>query len=259
MKGLYIDCSMGVAGDMLMSALADLLPNPHKFIEEMNALNIPQVSFELEKKKSCGVVGSHIKVLVEGAEEHEHCHNHSHHHHAEHHHAHHHATYGGVSHVIDHMAISDKVKHAAKDVYRIIAEAEGEVHGEPMENIHFHEVGTLDAIADVVGCCLLMELIAPEIVYTSEIHVGSGTVQCAHGVLPVPAPATAKILKGIPIYGGEIKSELCTPTGAALIKYFTNKFGAMPKMTIEKDGYGIGTKEFNRANCVRVLQGEITV
>ena len=141
-------------------------------------------------------------------------------------------------------------------VYRRIAEAESRVHGAPVDQIHFHEVGTLDALADVVGVCLLMDLLAPEAVYASSVHVGSGQVRCAHGLLPVPAPATALLLEGVPVYGGSIRGELCTPTGAALLRQFVTEFGPMPPMRVEATGYGMGTKEFEVANCVRAMLGQ---
>ena len=125
-----------------------------------------------------------------------------------------------------------------------------------MGDVHYHEVGALDAVADVVGVCYAMYLLDPDLVTASPVHVGSGTVKCAHGIMPVPAPATAALLKGIPIYGGEVQGELCTPTGAALLKTFVQSFGPMGEMDVEKIGYGIGTKEFERANCVRAFWGE---
>lgn len=277
MKGLYIDCSMGVAGDMLMSALVELLPDPGVFLDKMNSLNLPKLSYELERKETCGIVGSHVKVMIEGREEndylheheHDHHHDHEHHHHDHDHHHHHdhehqhhehdhhqdhqHHKIIDIYNIIDNLDLDEQVKNDAKAIYAMIASAESQVHGEEMENIHFHEVGSLDAVADVVGNCILMDMLKPEVVYTSAVHVGSGTVRCAHGILPVPAPATAKILRGVPIYSNGIKGELCTPTGAALVKYFTTKFTDVPKMVIEKDGYGIGTKDFGQANCVRVM------
>ena len=141
-------------------------------------------------------------------------------------------------------------------VYRLIADAESQVHGVPVTEIHFHEVGTMDALADITAVCYLMHKLSPEQVIASPIHVGSGTVKCAHGILPVPAPATASILRGIPISGGEIKSELCTPTGAALLKHFASSFGEMPVMSVAAIGYGMGKKDFPVANCVRAMLGE---
>ena len=150
-----------------------------------------------------------------------------------------------------------QVKEDALAVYDLIAHAESTVHGETMEHIHFHEVGSLDAVADVVGNCLLLSMIGADRIAVSPIHVGSGTVKCAHGILPVPAPATALILSGLPVYSGQIRGELCTPTGAALMKHFGQSFGPMPVMSIEKVGYGMGTRDFGDvANCVRVLLGE---
>lgn len=141
-------------------------------------------------------------------------------------------------------------------VYQLIAQAESHAHGVPVTEIHFHEVGTLDAVADIVAVCLLMHKLAPDEVVVSPVHVGSGQVRCAHGILPVPAPATAYILRDVPIYGGSVRGELCTPTGAALLKHFATRFGAMPVMKIQTIGYGMGKKDFEAANCVRALLGE---
>lgn len=169
---------------------------------------------------------------------------------------HHHASMAGISHIIEHLNLPDEVKKDVVAVYHLIAEAESHVHGKTVEEIHFHEVGTADAIADIAGVCLLMHMIAPQKVIASPIHVGSGNVRCAHGILPVPAPATAFILQGLPIYSGVIKGELCTPTGAALLKHFVTEFKEMPVMRTLAIGYGMGKKDFERANCVRVLLGE---
>ena len=158
--------------------------------------------------------------------------------------------------IIRGLEVADSVKEHAIEVYRLIAQAESKAHGMPVEQIHFHEVGSMDAVADVTAVCLLMDMIAPDRVLASEIHVGSGNVRCAHGILPVPAPATAFILQGVPIYSTEVKGELCTPTGAALLKHFASFFGPMPAMMIQKTGYGMGMKDFERANCVRAFLAE---
>ena len=187
--------------------------------------------------------------------DHEHHHDHDDHDH-EHHHHHHHTSMHDVESIIGNLDIPEKVKEDVIAVYGLIAEAESKAHNKPVTEIHFHEVGTMDAIADVTAVCMLMNEIAPQRVVASPIHVGSGSVHCAHGILPVPAPATAHILKDVPMYGGSIKGELCTPTGAALIKYFADSFGEMPIMQTKAIGYGMGKKDFPVANCVRSFIGE---
>lgn len=254
MKTLYIQCSMGAAGDMLMGALYDLLDEDQKkeFLRKINSLGLPGVSVEAEASVRGGITGTHMRVTVDGEEEME---GHGHHHH--HHHSHEHNSLGDIRCIIRSLNLSYQVKDNALAIYNLIARAESRVHGHPMEHIHFHEVGSLDAVTDVVGNCMLMEILGVERVAVSEIHVGSGTVKCAHGILPVPAPATALILEGLPIYSGDIQTELCTPTGAALLKHFGQSFGPMPAMTIVKTGYGMGNKDFPQAaNCVRAVLGE---
>ena len=246
MKTLYLDCGMGAAGDMLCAALLELFPDPDAVVRELNGIGVPHVVFERSDSVKCGIAGTHLSVRIHGEEEHEHSH-------AQHHA---HSDLSSIEAIVSGLAVSDAVKADALAVYRLIADAESHVHGRPVTEIHFHEVGTLDAIADVTAFCLLMEKLQPEQVLASPVHVGSGTVRCAHGVLPVPAPATAYILKDVPVYGGEIKSELCTPTGAALLKHFVSQFGSMPVMRVNAIGYGMGTKDFNTANCVRALFGE---
>lgn len=284
MRTLYIECNMGAAGDMLTAALLDLFENKEQIVSELNSLGIEGVKYELEKSTKCGIVGSHMHVFVNGEEEgehhhhhdpghdhdhHEHHHEHSqeehhgdyehehHHHEHEHEHHHHHSGMHDIEHIVrGHLNISDSIKDSVMSVYGLIAEAESHAHDKPVTEIHFHEVGTMDAIADVTAVCYLLDKLKVDKVIVSPIHVGSGTVKCAHGILPVPAPATAFILKDAPIYSGDIKGELCTPTGAALLKYFANEFGKMPVMTVEKIGYGMGNKDFEVANCVRVILGE---
>lgn len=247
MRTLYLDCSMGAAGDMLTAALLELFPQPEKMIEELNTLGIPHVQFEKNTVDKCGISGTHISVKIHGEEEsHEHSHIHEHAHH----------TLHDIEHLLDHMKIPHKIRKDVMSVYKIIADAESKVHGVSVSDIHFHEVGTLDAVADVTAVCILMDRLAPLKTIVSPIHVGSGQVRCAHGILPVPAPATAHILQGCPIYGGKIRGELCTPTGAALLKYFADDFGDLPVMKISAIGYGMGKKDFEAANCVRAMLGD---
>ena len=282
MKTLYLECAMGAAGDMLTAALLELTGDRQAFIDKMNAIGLPGVKVAAEESVKCGITGTHIRVTVDGMEEeagdaHDHHHEHEHHHHDhdrhhehahdhheeehDHHHDHehghhHHASVADIEGLINGLDVSDRVKADAKAVYALIADAESRVHGRPVTEIHFHEVGTLDAVADVVGVCLLMEQLAPDQVIASPVHTGSGHVHCAHGILPVPAPATALILEGIPSYGGKVSGELCTPTGAALLKHFVSRFGDRPVMAVEAIGYGMGKKDFDQANCVRAFLGQ---
>ena len=283
MKILYLDCGMGAAGDMLAGALLELLPDPDAFVQELNALGIPGVAFRRETAEKCGIRGTHLSVTVHGEEEesidcgpghahmhdhghaHEHDHTHSHaqehpHAHAHSHgraHGHHHSSLHDIEHIVcGHLPIPERVKQQVMAVYRLIAEAESHAHGVPVTEIHFHEVGTLDAVADITAVCLLMDRLSPDEVVASPVHVGCGQVKCAHGILPVPAPATAYILRDVPIYGGSIRGELCTPTGAALLRHFVTRFGDMPPMRTQAIGYGMGKKDFAAANCVRAMLGE---
>ena len=156
----------------------------------------------------------------------------------------------------DTVPLSRTVRENAKAVYARLLDAESAVHGCAVEQVHFHEVGALDALADVLCVCALMDALQPQRVLCSPINVGSGQVRCAHGVLPVPAPATERLLRGVPVYAGSVTGELCTPTGAALLRQFVSDYGAMPQMCVSAAGYGTGKKDFAAANVVRVLLGE---
>ena len=260
MRTLYIDCGMGAAGDMLTAALLELIPDKEAFLHRMNHLGIPGVMVSAEKSVKCGITGTHFSVKVHDTEENEHMHDHAHGHSHGHTHSHSH-THGSMAEIrsiVSAMPIPTMVKLDIMSVYNEIAEAESAVHGVPVDQIHFHEVGSMDAVADIAAVCLLMHELDVDRVVASPVHVGSGQVRCAHGILPVPAPATAHILKQVPIYGGSIRGELCTPTGAALLKHFVENFGDMPVMAVSGIGYGMGKKDFERANCVRVLLGETT-
>mgnify|MGYP004468482087 CR=1 FL=1 len=248
MKTLYIECAMGAAGDMLAAALLELLPDRAAFLEKMNGLGIPGVTVSAEKGVKCGVSGTHFSVRVAGVEEDENLHSH--------HHDHVHGSMEGIEEIVNRLPIPSMVKLDVLAVYNLIAEAESRVHGVPVQQIHFHEVGAMDAVADITAVCLLMREIRPDQVIVSPVSVGSGTVRCAHGILPVPAPATALLLEGMPIQAGNVQGELCTPTGAALLKYFADDFGSLPVMRVQKTGYGMGKKDFPQANCLRVMLGE---
>ena len=285
MKTLFIECNMGAAGDMLMAALYELLEDRQAFLDAMNALGLPGVRVEAQAAATCGIAGTHMTVAVHGQEEtggsvpaeaphphvhshgEAHGHDHDYHHHHDHdhdpphdqgegHHHHHHATPGHIGELLDGLPLPEEVRRRARRVYDAIARAEAKAHGCPVGDVHFHEVGALDAVADVAGVCYALYLLAPERIVVSPIYVGSGTVRCAHGVIPVPAPATANLLSGVPICGGTIQGELCTPTGAALLTSFADAYGPMPVMVTKAVGVGIGTKQFQQANCVRAFLGE---
>lgn len=265
MKTLYLDCGMGAAGDMLMAALLGLHPDPDGFLARLNALDIPGVHVAAGQAVRCGLAATQVRVTVHGAEEddhapsghgHDHGHAHAHEHEHEHSPAHSHADFSGIERLVGYLALPEEVRADILSVYRLIAGAESRAHGVPVEQIHFHEVGTMDAVADITGVCMLMAELGPVRVVASPVHVGSGQVRCAHGVLPVPAPATADLLRGIPIYGGAVRGELCTPTGAALLRYFVKEFGLMPLMRVSKIGYGAGKRDFEWANVLRALLGE---
>ena len=296
MKSLYIECNMGAAGDMLMGALYELCDQKEKFLSDMNhAFTTYGVTLSAEPAVKCGIRGTHMKVTVDGNEEHshdvlpehilgqadihkegtqqhfhEHAHNedtqqhlHKHTHNEDmqqhsHEHPHHHAhtSYTQILDQIHTLPFPSPVKDSVAAIYRLIGEAESKVHHSTLDQIHFHEVGSMDALVDVTGCAYLLSMLAPETIFCSPVHVGSGFVHCAHGTLPVPAPATAELLKGIPFYSGDISGELCTPTGAAILKHFVTSFESMPPMNVTEIGYGMGTKDFPAANCVRVFFGE---
>ena len=270
-KILYLECKTGAAGDMLMGALYSLLTEEQKvlFLEKLNAISeevcvIPQ---EICKQ---GIGGIHMKVKINGTEEGtEAYHHHEHNHHEEEHghihdhdhahsHAHGHHSHTSVAAILEQISkldMSDTVKKNAEGIYRNIAAAESKVHQTDMEQIHFHEVGSVDALIDVVGSCLALELLGVDEVQASPVCVGNGTVRCAHGILPVPAPATAEIIKGMPVYCSSFDGELLTPTGAAILKYFVETYTKEMNMKIEEIGYGFGTKDFAQLSCVRAFLG----
>ncbi|MCR5670550.1 MAG: nickel pincer cofactor biosynthesis protein LarC [Butyrivibrio sp.] len=257
MKVLYLECKMGIAGDMLASALIGLFDDKEDAVRRLNEMNVPGVEFVLEKTVQCGIQGEHLRVFVRGEEEKslDVKEDEGHHHH-ESSGAHDHHSVIEIDKIIESLNVSDSIKRDIKEVYGLLAEAESKVHGTSVKEIHFHEVGAVDAVADISATCLLMQELQPDKVLVSPVNVGSGMVKTSHGVLPVPAPATAELLQGFVSYGSSVQAELCTPTGAALIRFFASGSGEQPPMTVEKLGYGMGTKEFERANCVRAILGE---
>ena len=275
MRTLYIECNMGAAGDMLAGALLELVPDRASALAKLNSLGIPGVEVSGEQMVKQGVVGTHFKVTVNGEEEHSHdIHDNDHHRHDDHHehhehgHAHSHEEHGHLPHSHEHsdpgkvqelltsLTVPAEALRDAQEIYRILADAEASAHGVPVDQVHFHEVGAMDAVADIVSVCYLLDILKPDEIIVSPVTTGFGQVRCAHGIVPVPAPAAAKLLLGIPTVSGNIAGELCTPTGAAILRHYADSFGRMPVMRVEKIGYGMGMKDFPAANCVRAFLGE---
>lgn len=264
MRTIYVDCRTGAAGDMLTAALLELAGDQSAALARINALGIGGVAVSSSKTVRAGIAGTLVDVSVngeiEGEGDREHRHgrgDREHHEHGHHEHGHHHATMAEIDARIDALNAPDSVKGHVREVYRLIADAEAEAHGRPVAEIHFHEVGALDAVSDIASVALLFELLGPARVVASVPEVGGGFVRCAHGVIPVPAPATVNILRGIPFSSGAADCELLTPTGAALLRHFASEFGPMPTMSVERVGVGCGHRELDgRANVVRAFLGE---
>ena len=258
---------MGAAGDMLTAALLELVPDRAAALARINALGIPGVHVHADPATVCGLVGTRVDVHIHGHTEEEHGHHHHHHH--DHGsmdadaqervppHHHHHASRVDIAAQIEALNASDAVKAHVQAVYDLIADAEAKAHGRPVSEIHFHEIGMADALSDIASVALLLEELAPARVVASRPEVGGGFVQCAHGTLPVPAPATAHILTGVPYTSGAADCELLTPTGAALLVHFADAFGPMPPLAVERTGLGFGHREVpGRLNGVRAFLGE---
>ena len=241
MKTLYFDCFCGAAGDMIVGALIDAGADFAEIEKSLATLGVDGYTLSCEKVNKKGTMATKFDVHLE----------------EQHHHPHRHLRH--VVEIIESGDLPDAVKQASLETFRRVAEAEAEVHGTTIEKVHFHEVGAVDSIIDIVGTHLALHQLKPGAIQSSPLHVGSGTVKCAHGIMPVPAPATALLLKGVPSYGGHVDGELVTPTGAALIAQLATKFGPMPTMTIEQIGVGAGTMDIpDRPNVVRALIGETT-
>ena len=245
---------MGISGDMFAGALLELCPDRAAALGRLNALGIPGTVFSAETARKCGIAATRLSVKIHGAEE-------GAHHHAGHEgHAHAHAhgrTLDDVMRTVRSLHADSRAKDAVEAVYRSIAEAEGRAHGKPAGEVHFHEVGSLDAIADIAAAVVLADEASPGAFVFSPVHTGCGTVECAHGTMPVPAPATAFLLLGAPSYSdGETRGELCTPTGAALARHFAASFGPQPAMRVLAAGCGAGSRDFARPNILRIFTGE---
>ena len=259
MKVLYYDCFCGISGDMNLAALLDLGVKKEYLLNELSKLNL-QAEYELiiEKKLKKGIQGTQVRVELQealkethGVDEHGHQHHHSRHHHHEH------RNLKDIEDFIQASDLSLPVKEKSLHMFRIVAEAEAAVHGKSLYEVHFHEVGAVDSMVDMVGAAICLDYLQVDTIMSSTVQVGGGFVECAHGIIPVPAPATVEILKNIPIKSGIVAFETTTPTGAAILAANVSNFSDQIGMTIERIGYGIGHRELSIPNVLRVYLGHM--
>jgi uncharacterized protein (TIGR00299 family) protein len=286
MRLAYLECFSGMSGDMFLGALVDTGVSPRLLEDTVAALGVG-ARLETSRVVRSGISATKVDVWVDGEKDlpreeywakqpghdhlHEHGHNHAHSHHAEsapaealveaptpHQHEHAHGRHlSQIREIIGKSGISESAKKTAIAIFEALGAAEAKIHNVPVEDVHFHEVGAVDAIVDIVCAAVGAEALGVDAIIGSPLNVGGGTVKCAHGTFPVPAPATVELLQGIPVYSSDIKAELVTPTGAAIVKTLASRFGAFPEMKVEKSGYGAGTREFpGHPNVVRLTIGE---
>lgn len=281
MAHYHLDCSSGLAGDMFLGACLDLGMPLDILTETVARLHLPGVSVESRKAMRGGFAGTRFRVLVDGrpvegpdpdenpsdrpdpsdpSDQHAHHHHHHHHDHAHHHHHDHHShghsrNLPEILRLIGESHLTPAIQERASRLFLRLGEAEAKAHGMPLDRVHFHEVGAVDSIVDLVGAAAAVEHLAAERITASQVNVGSGRVKTAHGELSVPAPATAELLRGVPIYGGP-GGELTTPTGAVLLAELVDEFVDLPALTLEGVGYGLGRKDLpHQPNAVRLLRG----
>ncbi len=238
---LYFDCFSGISGDMTIGALLDLGIDQEQLRESLNSLNVSGYRLDIVQKTARGIAATDFDVVIDSEG-----------------HTHEHRHLSDILQIIEKSRIDDDAKSLSIRIFETIAWAEAAVHRMDVNEVHFHEVGAIDSIVDIVGTAVCLSMLKPDRIISSPLHVGSGTVTCAHGVLPVPAPATLKILEGIPIYSTGVKGELVTPTGAAIIKNLAEDFIPLPPLSIDKTGYGTGKRDTGQLNALRIVSGTAT-
>ena len=254
MKILYFDCSSGICGNMVLGALLDIIGDDNYLIEELKKVNADGYKIEISKKDRNGISGKYVDVIVDGEDEYgvvHHLTSHSHHHE--------HRNLEMVNSLIDNSKLNAKVKDLAKRIFLRVAKAEAKVHGKPLEEVHFHEVGAIDSIIDIVGTAILVDKINPDKIISSVVNEGKGFIECAHGKMAVPVPATSEIIASSKIIFKQIDvdTELVTPTGAAIVAELAEQFGDMPEMEFEKVGWGTGFKDIKTIpNIFRAVIGK---
>ena len=236
MKLAYLDCSSGISGDMFLGACLDSGLDADAFRRELGKLNLDSFEFKFERVLRAGLAGTHVEVLAAQKQPHRHL--------------------ASINRIIESSELSASIKERSHRIFRRLGEAEALLHAQPVEKVHFHEVGAVDAIVDIVGACIALEMLGVEELVASPVNLGSGRVTAAHGSLPVPAPATAELLRGIPVYSSGIEAELATPSGAAIISTLATSFGPLPAMKIDHIGYGAGGRDLpGHPNLLRLLVG----
>jgi pyridinium-3,5-bisthiocarboxylic acid mononucleotide nickel chelatase len=264
MASLYLDCISGISGDMTLAALIDLGADPAYIIRHLRKLPVDDFTFDVQEVNKLGITSKKLKlsfggekhtIVSHGDDHHHHNHDHhEHHHHAgDHTHHHEHRKASAILDMIEHSDLPIRVKERSLAIFRVIALAEGKIHGISPDEVHFHEVGAMDSIIDIIGVCLALESLDIDEIYASPVPTGSGFIRMAHGLYPVPAPATAELLKGIPLAELSVKGELTTPTGAGILKALVKEFGGLGAVTINHIGYGAGEKDFDHPNVLRAL------
>ncbi len=279
MKALYFDCSSGISGNMALGALLEIVGDDNYLIDELKKLNVGGYKIEISQKVRNGITGKYVDVILDDDHEHyhehehshthdEHCHEHehdSHHHKDEHnhthdeHHHHEHRNLDDVNKIIDESSLNNDVKDLAKRIFIRVAKAESKVHNKPLDQVHFHEVGAIDSIVDIVGTAILINKINPDKIISSIVNDGYGFIECAHGTMSVPVPATSEIFaaSNVKFRQIDIDTELVTPTGAAIIAELATEFTTLPAMVTEKIGWGVGSKEIKIPNILKVYLGEM--
>ncbi|MCT4596453.1 MAG: nickel pincer cofactor biosynthesis protein LarC [Vallitalea sp.] len=271
MTVLYYDCFAGISGDMNLGALVDLGVDQNYLINTLNKLSIrDEFKLEVNKKQKMGIEGTKVDVILDNEHEHQHDHEHKHKHKHDHEHQHEHKdehkhqhehnhehrNLESIRRIINEATFNDNIKKISLNMFMEVAKAEAKVHGKSIEEVHFHEVGAVDSIVDIVGAAICLDYLKVDKVMASTVELGGGFVRCAHGTIPVPAPATVEILKNVPVHIGKVDFETTTPTGAAILKSTVSEFSDNIDFNIIKTGYGLGTKDFNIPNVVRVFLGE---
>lgn len=255
MKTLYFDCSSGISGNMTLAALTEIIGDENYLIEELKKLHIDGYEINISKKVKNGITGTHVDVILTHQHEHSHVQKEQEHHH----HNHEHRNLHDVCEIIDNSDIDEESKDLAKRIFMRVAKAESKVHNKSLDEVHFHEVGAIDSIVDIVGTAILINKIHPDKIISSVVNDGHGFIECAHGTMAVPVPATTEIFanSNVKFRQIDIDTELVTPTGAAIIAELSSEFTTLPAMKIKKVGWGSGTKDLKIPNVLKVYYGEM--